>query len=118
MGYESAIFYFSKENHEALGIKCPKFRSFKKSAYCFVETSGPSIISDSSIVYSGGIILESEPEVIEISEGDSLPLFIKEYFDAFKLNLIRKKILPGKLGESVFDGLRKSYGLTENYHLS
>lgn len=118
MGYGSAIFYFPKENHEALGIKCPVSRSFQKSGYCFVETSGPSIISDSSIVYSGGIVLESEPEVIEISEGDSLPLFIKEYFDVAKLNLIRNNLLPGKLGESVFVGLQRSYGLTESYHLS
>lgn len=118
IGYKTAIFYFPEQNHESLGISCPKFRSFKKTGYCFVETSGPSIISDSSIVYSGGIVLNSQPEVIEISSGESLPLFMKEYSDSFKLNLVRHNVLPDEFNQLIFSNLQKSYGLTESYHLS
>ncbi len=118
IGYGSAIFYFPEQNHEALGISCPKFRSFKKTGYCFVETSGPSIISDSSIVYSGGIVLNSQPEVIEIFEGLSLPEFMKEYSDSFKLKIIRHEILPEAFNQAIFSNLQKTYGLTERYHLS
>lgn len=118
IGYKTAIFYFPEQNHEALGISCPKFRSFKKTGYCFVETSGSSIISDSSIVYSGGIVLNSQPEVIEISEGLSLPGFMKEYSDSFKLKIVRQNFLPEGLNRAIFSNLQKTYGLTERYHLS
>ncbi len=73
LGYGVSIFYFAEENHEAVGIKCPVDRSFYGSGYCFIETDGPSIITDSSIVFEGGIRLESTPEVILISKGISLP---------------------------------------------
>ncbi|HOW36667.1 MAG TPA: hypothetical protein PLK34_00225 [Candidatus Pacearchaeota archaeon] len=118
LGYETAIFYFQQENHESLGIKCPLLESFKSTGYCFVETSGPSIISDSSISYAGGIVLDSNPEVIEISEGESLPFGIYEYFDKFKMAFTRTSLVPEKIRNYIFLKLQKKYGLTESYYLS
>ena len=114
MGYETAIFYNQKENHESVGIKCPFSESYKKTRYCFVETSGPAIISDDSIEYAGGISLESEPEVIKISEGRSLPAGLQEYRDAEEIKRLKKS--PFFLfRQSRLEKLIEKYGLIEKY---
>ncbi len=92
LGFQTAIFYNQEENHESVGIKCPMEKSWDKSGYCFVETSGPSIISDTSITYVGGTKLESKPKVMVISEGISLSKGLQEYQDAEALGKINKKI--------------------------
>lgn len=117
LGYGVSIFYFSEENHEAVGIKCPVERSFKNSGYCFVETGGPSIITDSSMQYVNGIKLNSEPEVIVISEGISLPESMHEYKDAKTLKNIRSKNLIGLLTRWKFAGIKEKYGLFEEYQV-
>jgi hypothetical protein len=55
MGYGVSLFYHAQENHESLGISCPVKHSLGGSGYCFVETTGPSIITDDSIEYVGEI---------------------------------------------------------------
>jgi len=117
LGYGVSIFYFVGENHEAVGIKCPVDRSFYGSGYCFVETDRPSIITDSSIVFEGGIRLESVPEVILISEGISLPENMREYRDAKTLKDIREKNIFGLLKLWKFKSLKEKYGLVEVYNL-
>jgi len=115
IGYGVVLFYNQKENHEFVGIKCPIEESYRETGYCFVETTGPSIITDDSIEYVGGIKLESEPEIIFISDGYSLPKNLREYKDAE----IMKRIRQGKFvlfSNSKLMSLREKYGLVEVYY--
>src|SRR3989344_5114584 len=115
LGYGVSIFYFPEENHEAVGIKCPIEKSFRKSGYCFIETSGPAILNDYSIEYTGGLRLESEPEVIVISDGISLPEKMLEYKDAKDLRDIRNKNIFGFFKKYKFPALKEKYDLIEEY---
>lgn len=117
LGYGVSIFYFADENHEAVGIRCPIEKSFYGSGYCFVETSGPSIITDFSMEFANGIKLNSMPEILLISDGISLPDDMYEYKDAKTLNNIRKKNLMGFLKLWKFNGIKEKYGLAEVYNL-
>jgi len=115
IGYGVVLFYNQKENHESLGIKCPVEESYRGTGYCFVETTGPSIITDDSIEYVGGITLDSEPEVIFISDGESLPENLPEYEDAETMKRIRqgKFVLFKNLK---LEYLKARYGLVEEYN--
>ena len=117
LGYNTAIFYFAEENHEAVGVSCPVEKSYKNTGYCFVETGGPSIIADSALEYVNGIKLESEPQVIPISEGISLPSDLKEYRDSKDLKDIRNRNFFGLLKFYRFGGIKSRYGLVEEYGL-
>ena len=113
MGYKTAFFYYPDENHEAIGIGCPVENSVLNSGYCFIETTGPSIITDDSLEYVGGIILNSEPQIILISKGKSIGKNWVEYKDAQMMKKIRRGFVlfeNFKLG-----GLEKKYGLVREY---
>lgn len=115
LGYGIVLFYNQEENHESLGIKCPQEESYKGTGYCFVETTGPSIITDDGIEYVGGITLDSQPEVIFISDGESLPEGLQEYKDAETMNRIRQ----GKFvlfRDLKLEALKERYGLVEEYN--
>ena len=115
IGYGVVLFYNQEENHESSGIKCPIEESYRGTGYCFVETTGPSIITDDSIEYVGGIKLESEPEIIFIFDGESLPENIPEYKDAETM----KRIRQGKFvlfASSKLENLKEKYGLVEEYN--
>lgn len=122
LGYGVSILYYQPENHEAVGIKCPVEESIDETGYCFVETSGPAIITDNSIEYSGGTILQSEPQVIEISDGISLPKNMYEYRDAETMkkinNQIREKGVINLFQKIKLDDLKEKYGLAEVYNLA
>ncbi|GBE19848.1 MAG TPA: hypothetical protein ENG87_02555 [Candidatus Pacearchaeota archaeon] len=116
IGYGVVIFYYPSENHESVGIKCPKQYSLKNTSYCFIETTGPAIITDNGIEYSGGIKLTSQPEMIILSNGDSLKNDLYEYDDAKDWGKIR----DGKAGlflRNKYSGLKKKYGLVEHYNI-
>jgi hypothetical protein len=66
LGYGSSFLYYASENHEAVGIKCPLKSSLYETGYCFVETTGPSIISDYRTEYANIGQLNSLSDVIEI----------------------------------------------------
>lgn len=116
LGYGVSFFYFQEENHEALGIKCPIKESVGNSGYCFIETTGPSIITESKISYSGYGKLTSTPEIFLLSDGLSLPKGIEEYKDAKRMDKI-KKTLERREGRLDFykylmnQRLKKKYGL-------
>ncbi|HLC78015.1 MAG TPA: hypothetical protein VJH92_02730 [Candidatus Nanoarchaeia archaeon] len=120
LGYGTALFYNKAENHEAVGIACPVEESYWNSGYCFVETSGPSIISDDEINFIGNVKLTSKPEIMFISPGISLPKNLEEYSDADELIKIRQKVEQGKnLNPSerdTLDDLNAKYGLVEIYN--
>lgn len=117
LGYENAFFYYSKENHEAMGIKCPVEKSLNDSGYCFIETTGPSIITDYKTEFVSIGQLTSTPEIITIS-GDSLTFGERnfyEYQDAKLLEKIRERAREyGTISyiQSVqFNELKEKYGL-------
>ncbi len=115
IGYGTALIYYPEENHEVLGIRCPIKESYNNTGYCFVETTGPSIISDSGVSYGfiGGS-LSNNFTISLLSGGDSLPENIQEYEDTKIIQELREK---GKEGNAnIFDSneadvLNKRYGL-------
>ena len=116
IGYEVGFFFNGPENHESVGIKCPKMYDYGGTGYCFLETTGPAIITDDSIVYTGGITLESKPEFSLISEGESFPFYMKEYTDANIMKRVRKGFLFFK--KNSLNRLKDRYGLVEEYNLA
>jgi len=115
LGYGVVLFYYEKENHESLGIKCPLEEGYKGTGYCFVETTGPAIISDDRIAYSGGIWLNSIPQIMLISEG--ITFGENNFYEAGDANILQK-IREGDFvffGDSKRDKLVWKYGLVEEY---
>jgi len=88
LGYGVVLFEYSAENHMAVGIKCPVEYSYKKSGYCFIESTSPTIITDSEGDYIGAGKLSSTPIVIKISDGKSFDSVFEEYNDAKEWNSI------------------------------
>jgi len=117
IGFGSSIFYFAEENHEAVGISCPADKSLYGSGFCFVETGGPSIISDISIEFEGGVHLDSTPDVLLISEGISLPENLREYSDARALRDIKQNNFFGLLKFWREDNIIQKYDLDGSYNL-
>ena len=121
IGYDVVLFYNQKENHESVGVKCPLKYSWNNSGYCFIETSGPSIITDTAISYVGGVSLEAEPQIINISEGVSLGEHLGEYGDAKTLMRIKSKIdserIINFLDKWKLSRLNEKYGLVDEYNL-
>jgi hypothetical protein len=92
LGYSIAIFRFKSEKHDAVGIKCPQQYSYRNTGYCFVESTSPSIITDSSGDYTmtenSTNKLTTMPEVLEICDGNSFDSVSEEYNDAVTWNNI------------------------------
>lgn len=120
MGYGVVLFYYPIENHEAIGIKCPIEYSLNNSGYCFIETTGPSIISNSQDYYLGGGKLSSNPEIMLLSEGISLGENLYEYQDAknlIEINSIIEQKGQINLFQSIkLKSLLKKYGLIDIYN--
>lgn len=91
IGYGAAFLYYPAENHEAVGIKCPKKYGVDDSEFCFVETTGPSIITDDKTEYLTFPELKSYPQVL-IASNDGLALdeYEYEYVDARNMIKIRE----------------------------
>jgi hypothetical protein len=120
MGYGVSSFYYEDENHEAVGIRCPVEESLLESGYCFIETTGPSIITDDKISYIGVGKLTSTPEIYLISKGNSIGKDLEEYSDADKLIRIRRSIersgLLDPIGKKMIDKIKIKYGLADEYY--
>jgi len=84
IGYDAVFLRYFEENHEVVGIKCPKEFSLHSSGYCFVESTRPSIIGDSFGNYQGIGTLETVPVILDTSDinKNSLPSLMYEYQDA------------------------------------
>ena len=108
-------------NHEAVGIKCPTNYSYNGTGYCFIETTIPSIITDSNGDYPSSFCLNSdctqklpdEYTLITIADGKSFDSVAEEYNDAKLWNSINN--MPGRyLIDSRYDeweSLVKKYGI-------
>lgn len=122
LNYGVVFFYHSLENHESLGVKCPVEFSVENTGYCFIETTGPSVITDNKMEYLGGIKLYSKPEVILISDGlmfgennfyevqdaEELQEIYFELEDDGKINVLKSSRLTD---------LQEKYGLRGDYNL-
>jgi hypothetical protein len=115
MGYDIGFFYYPAENHEAVAVKCPWLHDVKTTDYCLIETTGPSIMTDKGIEYVGIGELESNPEVVFISEGKSLGFWWYEYRDANRLNWLRKGFAIFQ--KSGYEKLREKYNLGDVYNV-
>lgn len=115
LGYGTALIYYGPENHEALGVKCPVEYSLDGSGYCFIETVGPSIITDNKLSYTGGATLQSTPQIIPLSQGASIGNW-QEFQDAKKLESLMKGGIPF-LRQWELGKLEKKYGLEGEYNL-
>ncbi|MEW6328962.1 MAG: hypothetical protein AB1468_02470, partial [Candidatus Micrarchaeota archaeon] len=82
LGFGVVLFNYEKEQHMAVGIKCPTNYSFLGIGYCFVEAAAPTIITDYQSDYVGVGKLWSTPTVIEISDGISFDSVSDEFNDA------------------------------------
>ncbi len=82
LGFRTAVFRFMDEKHEAVGTGCPVEFSYMDSGYCFVETTSLSVITDSYSHYIGKGQLDSEPIIVEMSDGISLKRVKEDYNDA------------------------------------
>ena len=114
-GYGVVLFYYPVENHEAVGIKCPLEHSLNGTGYCFIESTGLSIISDNERHYWDLGRLSPDPEMFVISEGDTLSKNMEEYGDADTLTKFIK-IIEESGGLNVFQhekfvDLKEKYGL-------
>lgn len=116
MGYGVVFFYNQAENHESLGVKCPARYSHYGTGYCFIETTGPAIISDSKIEFVGGIKLQSEPEIILVSNGEGIGDDFYEYKDAKTLERLRGSSVA-LFKKARLNALEEKYGLVENYYI-
>ncbi|MCK4647801.1 hypothetical protein KAT24_02640 [Candidatus Pacearchaeota archaeon] len=120
MGYGTAFLYYPFENHETIAVKCPKRHSVGKTGYCFIETTGPSIITDDELEYVGVGKLSSEPELIVISEGKSIGNWWYEFKDASDLIKIRNLMEKNWVSASAyskFEELSDKYGFEEVYNI-
>jgi len=94
LGYGVVLLEYEKENHMAVGIKCPKLYAnyvYNGTGYCFIETTMPSIITDSEGEYVGVGKLRSEPKIIFVSDGYSFDSVSREYYDAKEYRSLIKK---------------------------
>lgn len=115
LGFGVVIFEYEQDSHRAVGIKCPIQYSYNDSGYCFVETTAPSIITDSDKEYVGVGKLGSY-EIIVICDGISFDSVYEEYYDAIEYNRLVNiaEINDGVLKEIEYN---KWINLVEKYGL-
>ncbi len=88
LGYGVVLFSFEEENHMSVGIECPMQYSYKSTGFCFIETSVPSIATDTRGDYVDVGRLTSMPNIITVSDGISFESVSEEYHDAQEWNNI------------------------------
>jgi hypothetical protein len=83
LGFGVALFEFSNQDHEAVGINCSAQYSLDNSGYCFIETTTPNIITYSTGTYIGNVTLGPPTDIIPISAGLSFNAS-RDYADALE----------------------------------
>ena len=86
LGYGVVLFSFNPEHHMSVGIKSPIQYSYINSGYAFIESTAPSIPTNSEADYVGVGKLISTPELYHISDGSSFSSISEEYQDSIALN--------------------------------
>lgn len=115
LGYGVILFDFPSQNHIAVGIKSPDQYSYEHSGYAFIETTTPSIPTDSEDSYIDVGKLASTPHLFPVSDGDSFSSISEEYQDAITLNQLENTggpLAPERYIE--WQALVLKYGLITN----
>ena len=103
LGFGSALLIFDKENHAAVGIKCPEKFSVNATSYCFIETTSPTIITDATKEVYGVGTLSAPSAIIKTSEGQEFAGAEQDYQDAIDYNrLLKKKKAQENFSEQEF----------------
>jgi len=107
LGYGTALFLYAPI-HESVGIKCPLKYQYQNTGYCFIESTNPSIVTDTNGDYAGLKLAQmGTPDVIKVSDGYSFDTVGEEYNDADYLNEIRS--MGRTIPRTYFNDLVKIY---------
>lgn len=109
LGFGVVMFMF--DTHQAVGIKCDNF-SFRNSGYCFVETTGPAMITNSQTVFPNVGLLGDEL-IIAVSDGLSFDAS-QDYADSQELKGLEQQARDGSL---VAQDYQRMIFLLEKYGL-
>ena len=119
LGYGVTIFHFDATGnltgHDAVGIKCPQQYSYRDTGYCFVESTSPCIITDSSGDYitigNSTAKLTTVPKILKICDGNSFDSVSEEYNDAVTWNDISNRKVLDEYNYNRWLYLINKYGL-------
>lgn len=119
LGYGVVIFRFDASNdfpgHDAVGIKCPQQYGYRDTGYCFVESTSPSIITDSSgdyvVAENSTAKLITVPKILKICDGNSFDSVLEEYNDAVTWNNICKLKVLDEYNYNRWLSLVNKYGI-------
>jgi hypothetical protein len=115
--FDTILFDFKLERHMAVGIKCDPEYQYKTTGYCFVESTTPSIITDSSGDYVNVGKLTSDPIIYHISSGTILNVN-EEYNDVIQYNYILTNLELSEKSLNEYEILLNSMPTTTQYQYS
>lgn len=118
LGFGTATLIYKEENHRTVGIKCQDAYDVGDSGYCYVEVTGPKIITD-SLPKDKGVGNLTDFEVIKISDGFELKGVEEEFTDRnLYYELIKKtKAQNGTLDKkdyNIYTAILNKYGLEKD----
>ena len=114
LGYGVALYHYEAEKHMALGIKSPSQYAYRNTGYAFIETTNPSIPTDSSGNYTSIGKLTSMPFVYVVSNGRTMSSIAFEANDLSEYNRITSSTKDGILNTADYNqwqSINKKYGL-------
>jgi hypothetical protein len=114
LGFGTVIFYFSEEDHAAVGIKTNHTLGYAGTEYSFIETTAPSMIGYSNMSYNNGTMkLHTIPDVITMSTGTTMGRYANEEFnDAVEMSRIDQ--LGGEIDKTnytIWKSITNKYGM-------
>jgi hypothetical protein len=113
LGFGVVLYHFDDEKHMAVGIKSPSQYTYKETGYAFIETTVPSIPTDSGGNYTSIGKLTSMPFIYTVSNGRMMNSIGFEYNDNIEYNsIINNKNPDLPLDEyKQWQAINKKYGL-------
>lgn len=69
-GYGVSALLFNQERHMSLGLLTMPGRGYKGSDYTYIETTALAYPSEVPAVLAGDIVIKSDPEILQLGEGD------------------------------------------------
>lgn len=117
LGYGIVIFRYESDNHDAIGLRCPLQYSYKGTGYCFVESTSPTIITDSSRDYylsrNGAELakLSDTFRTLKICDGNSFDSVSEEYNDSITYNSLTGNKVLNQYKYDKWKNLVNKYGM-------
>lgn len=113
LGYGVVLFHFVPEKHMAVGIEAPSQYAYRGTGYAFIETTVPSIPTDSKGNYTNIGKLTSMPLVYKMNTGRTMTSIGVEANDLSEYNRI-VNITGNTLSTAdytAWENINKKYGL-------